>query len=181
MSCLKVNNKTSLAEEALYLDDLIQDKTDLLQPTLNQVLEYSNQHIVDGLMLALDIDLETAKQLFEDGLTWLWYCNNNASEGYREIDDPILILDEVWHIFMLYTPYYTKFCITYFGDYLHHMPTLLDSKESKHDNSQEIYLSRKKKQLETIYELAGREVFTRWYHQYPATFSREAILALRKK
>jgi hypothetical protein len=181
MSCLKFDNTSLLAEKAVYLDDLIQDKTGIIQPPLKVILAYKNQHIIDGLMSALEISLDTALQLFEDGLIWLWYCNNNGSKGYRDIDDPILILDEVWHTFILYTPYYTKFCATFFGEYLHHMPTLLQADVPQCDNSQEHYFSRKKKQLETIYELLGRDVFTRWYHTYPNTFSREQILSIRKR
>ncbi len=173
--------KRTLAQEALHLDDLIQDKSILHQPELKEVLEYKNKHIVDGLTTALDVDISTAENLFEDGLIWLWYCNNNASEGYRDIDDPILILDEVWHIFMLYTPYYMKFCQTYFGEYLHHMPTLVNSERSSLEINQDSYLRQKKKQLETIYELLGKDVFIRWYHKYPKIYSRENILTMRKK
>jgi hypothetical protein len=181
MSCLKFDNLSSLGEKAVYLDDLVQNKTDIMQPSLDVILAYKNQHIIDGLMSALEISPEIASQLFEDGLLWLWYCNNHASEGYRDIDDPILIVDEVWHTFILYTPYYTKFCTTFFGEYLHHMPTLLKDNVPQSDNSQEDYFTRKKKQLVIIYELLGRDVFTRWYHTYPNTFSREQILAIRKR
>jgi hypothetical protein len=131
-------------------------------------------------MSGLDIDLKIAEQLFEDGLIWLWYCNNH-SEGCRTIDDPILILDEVWHTFILYTPFYVKFCQTYFGDYLHHMPTLIDHDNSQPKHDHEHYLKRKKVQLETIFELLARDVFIRWYHEYPAIFDRDKIRQLRKK
>ena len=181
MSLLIKLQQKSLAQKAMCLDGLVQDKSILFQPSLSEVLNYHNQHIIDGLMSTLDIDASSAKDLFQDGLRWLWYCNHKDSEGLRNIDDPILILDEVWHSFILYTPYYTQFCLTFFGEYLHHMPTLLQADVPQCDNSQEHYFSRKKKQLETIYELLGRDVFTRWYHTYPNTFSREQILSIRKR
>jgi hypothetical protein len=174
-------NPTSLAKRAICLDALIQDKSTLLQPSLSEVLAYKNQHITDGLMLALDIEEKTAEQLFEDGLMWLWYCNHHDSEGFRNIDDPILILDEVWHMFLLYTPYYMQFCLIYFGEYLHHMPTLKEVDGKLLYQNQEDYLKKKKRQLETIYELLGKDVFIRWYHEYPKRYNRESILAMRKK
>jgi len=173
--------QSSLAQQAMCLDALVQDKRVLCQPSLSEVLEYKNQHIIDGLISALDIDAAIAEQLFTDGLMWLWYCNNHASEGYREINDPILILDEVWHTFLLYTPYYTQFCLSYFGTYLHHMPSLNQSEEANAESSREQYLKRQKKQLETVYDLLGKAVFIRWYHEYPKIYTRDCIRAMRKK
>lgn len=175
------SSHNSLAQQAMCLDALVQDKRLLRQPLLNEVLEYKNQHIIDGLISSLDINEVSAKLLFKDGLMWLWYCNNHASEGYREIDDPILILDEVWHTFLLYTPYYTQFCLSYFGVYLHHMPTLKHREGVNVKLSREQYLKRKKRQLETVYELLGKTVFIRWYHEYPDIYTRDIIRSMRKK
>lgn len=175
------SSHNSLAQQAMCLDALVQDKRLLRQPLLNEVLEYKNQHIIDGLISYLDINEGSAELLFKDGLMWLWYCNHHASEGYREINDPILILDEVWHIFLLYTPYYTQFCLSYFGTYLHHMPSLNQREEANVESSREQYLQRQKTQLNTVYELLGKTVFIRWYHEYPKIYTRESIRAMRKK
>ena len=181
MSLLIKLQQKSLAQKAMCLDGLVQDKSILFQPSLSEVLNYHNQHIIDGLMSTLDIDASSAKDLFQDGLRWLWYCNHKDSEGLRNIDDPILILDEVWHSFILYTPYYTQFCLTFFGEYLHHMPTLLQAGQAEVKLNEEQYLAQKKRQLEKVYDLLGKDVFIRWYHLYPKIYNRKSILAMRKK
>ena len=62
--------------------------------------------------------------LFKQGLKWLWYCNHPNTKGYSSIDTSLLlILDEVWHTFILYTKDYSQFCLEYFGRYIHHAPT----------------------------------------------------------
>ena len=38
------------------------------------------------------------------------------------IPDELLIVDEMWHNFILFTATYQEFCLRYFGIYIHHTP-----------------------------------------------------------
>ena len=42
--------------------------------------------------------------------------------GYRHISMPSLVVDDLWHEFILYTKNYQAFCQQAFGRYMHHTP-----------------------------------------------------------
>jgi len=41
------------------------------------------------------------------------------------MDEEMKEIDQMWHIFLLYTQDYMDFCEKYFGEYLHHLPDLV--------------------------------------------------------
>ncbi|BDX04868.1 hypothetical protein [Planctobacterium marinum] len=150
-------------------------------PDLQEVLQYENQNVVDGLRKALDITQETAQELFKEGVKWLWYCCHPDTKNSRNIDNAMLIIDEVWHTFILYTGDYFSFCHRYFGRYIHHAPTTAAEAAKQRAESKKDRMLRKRKQYELIFDILGKETFIRWYHEYPEIYSRENILALRRK
>lgn len=150
-------------------------------PPLEEVLKYENQNVVDGLRKALDITEETAQQLFKEGLKWLWYCCHPDTKHSRNIDNAMLIIDEVWHTFILYTGDYFHFCNHYFGRYIHHAPTTAKEAAAQRAESKKDRMLRKRKQYELIYEILGKETFILWYYVFPEDYSREKILELRRK
>ena len=129
-------------------------------PELEQVLSYSNQDVVDGLQNALDITASEAEMLFKEGLKWLWYCNQPDSRGYSSIDTSLLILDEVWHTFILYTKDYSQFCLEYFGRYIHHAPTTRQDLANNAKKTKQERIVHKKKQLELVFDIMGKETTT---------------------
>ncbi|MEJ7658804.1 MAG: hypothetical protein WKG07_03825 [Hymenobacter sp.] len=44
------------------------------------------------------------------------------------IPDDLLIIDEMWHNFILFTPAYHAFCQAHFQKYLHHVPATKQEK-----------------------------------------------------
>ena len=170
---------SKIALDINRLHDAGESKSKL--PPLETVLAYKNEHVVDGIILAFDIEKNEAEMLFTECIRWLWYCSVPTTANHRNIDEPLLILDEIWHMFMLYTPYYTMFCQTYFGHYIHHMPTLIENRiEFKKLSIEEVKI-KKKQQYELIFDVLGKDVFILWYHRFPENFSKSKILKLRKK
>lgn len=150
-------------------------------PPLEAVLTYENPDVVDGLLKSLDIEEDEAKTLFKEGLKWLWYCNHPETKGYRSIDNAVLIIDEVWHTFILYTPYYHQFTKKFFGHYMHHMPTTRKEVKRTKAMSRKDRIQVKRRQYELIYDILGRETFELWYHTFREKYSLETIVKLRKK
>ena len=143
---------------------IVKNKKETNFPSLDDVLKYENQNIVDGLRKALDISDETAKELFIEGLKWLWYCCHPKTKGARKIDASLAVIDEVWHTFILYTVDYFKFCHHYFGYYLHHAPTTTKELEDFRKVSKKNLIAEKRRQYELVYEVLGKETFVQWYH-----------------
>jgi hypothetical protein len=143
------------------------------------VLSYENDNIIESFIKNFDISEDDAKDVFRQMLKWFIYCHDERSEGYRNIDDATIIIDEMWHTFILFTPDYTRFCREYFGQYIHHMPsTTADIEEQKKQTLEEAR-SRKKIQYELVYDILGKETFIKWYHDYSEKYSMESLRKLR--
>lgn len=144
-------------------------------------MKYENDNVIDGFMLNLNVSYEDAKMIFRECLKWFWYCNQSETKGHRVIDQPLLIVDKMWHTFIPYTLDYSRFCRKYFNRYMHHAPTTREEKEQSAKLTKKEVMAIKKTQYELVYELLGKDTFIRWYHTFPEQYSMQKILELRKK
>lgn len=92
-------------------------------PELSHLLAYENPTVVQYFSYkhASQLPVETCRQHFKDLLAWLWlnaYRQKNNKSTY--LFGPLLIIDELWHCFILHTKDYMSFCSQYFGEYFHH-------------------------------------------------------------
>lgn len=68
-----------------------------------------------------ELTLDDGQLLFEDLLSWLWLNTLRKKQGKNTyLFGPLLILDELWHAFILHTRDYMDFTMNYFGEYIHH-------------------------------------------------------------
>jgi hypothetical protein len=92
--------------------------------SLAEVLTYKNTSVVTQFCHHHDqYSQQESEQLFDDLLAWLWLKNereHNNKPTY--LFGPLLLLDKLWHIFILHTRDYLDFSLRYFGVYLHHEP-----------------------------------------------------------
>jgi hypothetical protein len=59
--------------------------------------------------------------LFTDLLSWIWLNAQRVKLGKKTyLFGPLLILDEIWHAFILHTRDYVDFSTQYWGCYFHH-------------------------------------------------------------
>lgn len=64
---------------------------------------------------------DEAEQLFADLLSWMWLNLQRGKLGKKTLlFGPLLVLDELWHAFILHTRDYCEFSSRYFGGYFHH-------------------------------------------------------------
>ena len=82
-----------------------------------------------------EYDAAKANQLFQDLLSWMWLTLERKQRGRDTwMFGPLLVLDAMWHIFILHTRDYSNFCQTHFGAYFHHD---VESPEDAHEQSPE--------------------------------------------
>lgn len=89
---------------------------------LNKLLAYKNQAVITYFCHHhRGYSLLEAQELFTDLLAWLWlkYQRQQIAK-HTYLFGPLLILDELWHSFILHTQDYVAFSQEYFGQYLHH-------------------------------------------------------------
>ncbi len=170
-------------------------------PPLEEVLAYKNEDVIYKFLENYDIDYEIAEDIFNETKKWLWLCaksmemnfdKTEEEKFYLFIDESMLIIDEMWHTFVLFTNDYLRFCKSNFGQFLHHAPTT----KSQKDSMQERYQKDRKAVLEEaklktrnqysfIYdalgEKMGEETLNKWYKTYAQRFTRPNIHYMSKR
>ncbi|BCA94262.1 hypothetical protein TUM19329_06230 [Legionella antarctica] len=89
---------------------------------LPALLQYKNKQVVTHFYHSHSgFSFCDAQQLFEDLLAWMGLSwQRSLLEKKTYLFGPLIILDEMWHTFILHTQDYYHFSITYFGEYFHH-------------------------------------------------------------
>lgn len=115
---------------------------------------------------------ENAQIIFKDLLRFFWASEkhfgdlqaNPQKEEYQFVyimDEAMKSIDQMWHIFLLYTKDYMDFCEQYFGEYIHHLPDIVPTMEQD-EVKFEINLNRF---LSYNYDLLGEKIICRWFNE----------------
>lgn len=161
--------------------------------SLTELQEYKNQEIVFRFTKLFDIEDVEAELIFEETKKWLWLCakaridrkenNKNVPEKIA-IDDSLVIIDEMWHNFILFTKDYNEFCENSFGFFIHHFPTpKVFNDNLKEQIKKDIAFQRKRRQIqyEYIYDLLGADTLKLWYDTFAEKYTPQKLLKLRMK
>lgn len=145
---------------------------------LSTVLKYKNEDVIDRFLVMYDIEKVEAQKIFNETLKWLWL--GNKVDGVF-IDDSTLIIDEMWHNFILFTQDYEKFCLYNFGRYIHHQPEKRKQGDYYHVP---LNIEEHKNKLENlygaVYDHLGEDTLHTWFEQFPEKYNLEKIKNLRK-
>lgn len=147
---------------------------------LQTLLKFKDEEVILSFANKYGLEIDESTILFEDVLRFLWLSNRAGKDGITpevsSIDEPLIMIDEMWHNFILHTVSYTKFCIHYFGRYLHHNPNSVKTKNNQLTKEEkEVYISGKRLKYEAVYDHLGKDIFIRWYVHYPMRFPKKEI------
>lgn len=161
---------------------------------LAEVLAYKNEHVVHKFRERFDLPLAETRELFQETKKWLWLAarsSEHAAAGAPTrplaIDKSLLLLDEMWHVFILFTREYSAFCQRYFGHYIHHAPTTrqeqihlrrLAAKDPQRAWRDQAELMRA--QYEFVYDQLGEATVRRWYSRYALKHTPEFVRRIRR-
>ncbi|STY30566.1 Uncharacterized conserved protein [Legionella wadsworthii] len=89
---------------------------------LSAVLEYKNKKVVEYFCHHNpELSEQEVQTLFTDLLAWIWLKVQRDQNGKKTyLFGPLLILDQLWHTFILHTRDYIYFSNQYFNTYVHH-------------------------------------------------------------
>lgn len=142
---------------------------------LSEILKFRNSNITRRFSnMFPHIEEEEINTIYEDMLRYLWLTAHLEVERESNPDTPdvtiwsgMIIIDEMWHAFILYTQIYADFCEKYFGRFIHHPPPInkftRNVKELGEATSNEILVDEL---ITTVYERLGEEVAVRWFDSY---------------
>jgi hypothetical protein len=141
----------------------------MLKP-LNDVLAYKHPAVVRRFQKEHPQKAHQAEQLFEDLLLFFWASKRHALDraahpGDESLDFVFIMdqemrdIDQMWHVFLLYTKDYMDFCESNFGEYLHPLPDIVPTFEQ---GSFE-FEANLAKFLSYVYDRLGEQVVRRWF------------------
>ena len=169
----------------------VQDAQGSSVAPLDVVLGYRNDLVIHGFTKRFAIATDEAERIFVEMLRWLWYTASteptDENPEAHAIDDPLLIIDEMWHDFILVTRDYTQFCDRMFGRYIHHIPDSGTDRKPELNGADDVkralaaLLARKRAKYEAVYDCLGRDVFITWYREFPQRYDPRAISGLRRR
>lgn len=145
--------------------------------------------IIEGFMERYSVNRAEAEEILQETKKWLWLASENIKEkkGFRIfIDNSLMIIDEMWHNFILHTRIYQNFCNEKLKLFVHHEPTPASEKIRGFDSEEEkqkYHASQQEKlsqQLSYIYDKLGAETVSKWYEEFPEKFSEKKIQAIKR-
>lgn len=157
----------------------------ILDPVqLQNMLAYKNENVISRFTGMFAISEDEAEDIFRETIKFLYIVR--LPKIY--IMDDLVILDEMWHNFILFTKEYHRFCTEHFGKYLHHLPASKKEKEEANaravadpEGTMAAYKDTMRRVMSVTYDHLGSETVVKWFQQYPEQYSRTKILELRKR
>jgi hypothetical protein len=150
---------------------------------LENILSYQNEDIIYRFTNMIEVSEDEAQDIFTETKKFLFL---SQAAGIF-IPDELLIIDEMWHNFILFTKEYQAFCEKNFGRILHHQPALKAEKLQHLEllkTDKETTLAKFNTKLEvlisTVYDHFGDDTVIKWFHTYPQVYSPANIKNLRK-
>ncbi|WMN18770.1 hypothetical protein QL104_05015 [Pseudomonas piscis] len=165
-----------------------QSKPTLNTPNFGLLMQYKNEDVIHKFREEWKVSEDEAKDIFDETKKFLFLASVTTQKCFNlDINEPLLIIDKMWHTFILFTEDYADFCNTHFGTMLHHQPfsknhlKKLIKKLSEHGmtlseaKSKHLY-----QQLGFIEETLGRQTIVKWYVEYSEKYSPGKLSSLQK-
>ena len=90
-------------------------------PPYQDALRFEAPYLVEKLVKDRIVDTpEEAEALFVEAKKYLILSHVDRDVSWNMYSRRV---DEAWHQFVLFTRQYVEFCLTYFGEYIHHAPS----------------------------------------------------------
>lgn len=157
---------------------------------LSELLEFGHDdEIIDGFINRYNVTIEEAKEILDETKKWLWLASESHNDRNigMSMDKPLLIIDEMWHNFIIYTKHYQQFCMDKFNKFVHHIPTPSWTRKKTEfallNNSSKDIEEKKKHsfdQLSFIYDKLGAETVMKWYEEFPTKYTADYIASIKK-
>jgi len=84
-----------------------------------EIDDYHHEEAIRRFMDDFDVTYEEAKDIFKEMKRFLCLVNEYPDD-YIFTHEPLWVIDEMWHTFILYTKDYYDFCMQFFGKIIHH-------------------------------------------------------------
>jgi hypothetical protein len=137
---------------------------------LPDLLKYRFDEPIDRFCDTFYVERAEARAIWKDMLRYLWL---SATEKDADKLEPPRIVDEMWHMFLVYTNEYQAWSEKYFRTFVHHIPRT--SKEKREivrlaSTDSAALRDRLIKAISTVWDHLGERTALRWYVTYPTRY-----------
>lgn len=146
-------------------------------------ISFTDENVLFRFSNLYDIPDNEISDLFQETKKFIAIC----TESDIYVNSDLLIIDEMWHNFILFTPVYASFCNRFFGHFIHHVPsskkeriTFMAQQKEDPEKSKKDYLAREEKLIRLIYDLCGEETVIKWFKSYPEKYTKEYMKSIQK-
>lgn len=156
-----------------------------MPPRLEDVLAYENDDIPGRMLDEWEIELADARELFDDVKRFMYL--SEVAGIQTVIYGPLMMLDEAWHNFILFTAEYTAYSLAHYGHYVHHAPAtqteyarIARELAAQPEATRRGFLETNARQRAAVIEHLGVDTLLRWYVDYPQRYSDEFFARHRR-
>jgi acyl-CoA thioesterase FadM len=163
------------------------------RPTLDEVLAWQQPDVVASFVKTFALPQDEAQDIFRQMKAMLWLMNEMDHDGMREngrrfgLDRSLVVVDEMWHQFILYTKNYQQFCQTLFGQMMHHFPTTEAERQAtalamaglSDEHKARAIMDDKRWQYTYVYQKLGKDTFVKWYVTYHQQYTPRKLAEYR--
>ena len=156
----------------------------MIETKLKTILQYSNENVISRFLDMFEMPETEAQDIFKETKKFL-YLTDKGEDVF--ICDDMLIIDEMWHNFVLFTNDYYRFCHQYFNTFKHHIPA---TKQEKHqykrklqeqpEETKQKMLSRIEQLISLTYDHLGEATVIKWFSVYPEKYHKAYIKSIRR-
>jgi len=138
---------------------------------LHDVLAYKNPQVILRYQQDYPNNKMSAKEAWLEVLRYLWLCYNHHLDCKNSPDDISLNftcdihtemkdIDDMWHVFLLFTQDYQEFCQHYFGYFIHHRPN-----NGERSVDPITFTKETSYYLSYIYDHLGEATVIKWFNE----------------
>jgi len=150
--------------------------------------EYQHEGVIAKFRDDWDVEEDEARDIFSEMKKFLYISEIGLQKSVQiEIDESTLIIDKMWHQFVLFTKDYDIFCKRFFGKMVHHAPFDAEQLAQWVNDSarngmtlQEHKQMCLERQLNLIESAMGIETVKKWYVDYANKYSPKKMNALQR-
>lgn len=157
-----------------------------MDPLLNQVASYKHQEVILRFMDEYDLSEEETKDIFEEMKKLLCLMAKYPDE-YIFTHEPLWIIDEMWHTFLMYSKDYEDFCLKYFDRMIYHQPiaraqkmAIINDLKVKKEETEAKLKPVVKNLYSLIYDYLGQDTLVKWIKVYAEKYTLSYMDSVRK-
>ncbi len=140
--------------------------------TLKTIQNYKHEAVIKRFNKEFKTD--KGQQVFEDLMIFFWASKKHDLEKRQSpknkklsffyiMDEEMRGIDQMWHLFLLYTKDYMCFCQKYFGEYIHHVPDIVPGMKKQ---TKRAFTQNLERFLDYNYDLLGEKTIRRWFNHF---------------